>query len=311
MSLDIDGRCVDTDSNNTNAINNNDKTNSSATGERTGRGLLAKHFPGLFQASGSLAASNSVSLFGKYLSSAFALSYGTRGAKDKVDALTHDHVDEDKGTHVTFVKAVTQSKHPVEVLLISNHGNGDNTDISDEDNSLSSYLDDKAHVDKEKRPQKLDNKDEPTGKNIITLKEKNANLIKLIANLKQDYALQVKQIVPFDDIPSELKTSVIKDLIKVNEMNGQFCYVIVVNGDEAVISQVLALRGVSVTRVGRDMSKSLDLDQYLPRDVAKALSIYEKQQIEELRKKLNKTETPSEDKFDKNRECSSFTLYVF
>lgn len=262
---------------------------------RTGRGLLSKHFPGLFQATASLATANSVNLFGKYLSSAFAFTYGNRD--DRPGSLVHDAVDEDKA-HVTFVKAVAQSKHPVQVLIISNQVSGPGTseaDFSDEDNSLSSYLEDKTQEKKKKpNPMKVEPvKVKPSSKNIITLKEKNTNLIKLVSSLAQNYSLEIKEIIPFDDIPTTQKTNVILDLIKVNRLKKDPCYIVVVNGDQTAIADVLAVQGLSVTRVGRGM---------------KALNIYETQQIEELRRKLNKTESlPG----DENHACASFTLYVF
>uniref|UniRef100_A0A8D9B727 Uncharacterized protein n=1 Tax=Cacopsylla melanoneura TaxID=428564 RepID=A0A8D9B727_9HEMI len=217
------------------------------------------------------------------------MSYGTRGRKDKLGDATPDKAQ------LTLVNAVAQSKQPVEVLLISHQlGSVDGTELTDEDNSLSSYVEDNKLV-----PADKDQQQQGTGKNIIALKEKNTNLVKLITSLAQTYSIQVKQIVPLEDIPSDQKVSVIRNIVKVNELNQDPCYVIVVNGDEAAISEILAIRGLSVTRVGKE---------------TKALNSLEKQQIEELKKKLNRTETAAgggAESLETPKECSTFRLYVF
>lgn len=357
-----------------------DKIQISASSKRDGRGLLHKHFP-LFQTTGSLAASNSVNLFGKYISSAFAVSYGTRGAKGKHGVkpdVTNAFDSVSDKQRVTLVKAVATGKHPVEVLVISNQiskpleGGGIETNEIDDD-SLGSYLEDnKVLTDDPKFSGKhnhggnvAESTKEGSGKNVITLKEKNANLIRLVSSLATNYSIQVKQIVPFENVPSELKTKIIKNIVKRNDAKGDPCYVIVVNGDETTIAEVLAIRGLSVTRVARDgklggwggnrggemnslnsgVSRVIGEDDKealnsqvggkdddgkvlnvhanrVARDVglgvesrvgkdAKALNSYEKEQINALRKKLNKTETVESEDLQKPKECLSFTLYVF
>lgn len=269
-----------------------------------------------------MATSNSFNLFGKYLTTAFALSYGKKAPQDL-----------DQDTHVTFVKAVAQSKHPVEVLIISNQGGSDGE--FNDDNSLGSYLEDKIDEDRKKtRPTKAPAREtvlvkdtnapvkemqvpvkqetlEPVkqeilvpvkqeilvpvkhkevAKNIITFKEKNNNLVKLVSSLAQNFSLEVKEIVPFDDVPSNQKTHLILDIIKVNRQKQDPCYIIVVNGDEQATAAVTEIQGLSVTRAG------------------KGLNIYETEQIEELKRKLNKNEAVPN---DGHVTCASFTLYVF
>lgn len=209
---------------------------------------------------------------------------------------------------------------PLDIIIISQP-----VSVVDEEDggSLGSYVEDNRlhlneNVDK-------DGASGGGGKHIVTLKEKNENLLKIVTTLARTYSISLKEIIPLTDIPLEYKSKVIKNLVKFHETNENLCYMIVLNGEQGVMNEIVETSDITITRIARTRRSDL------PEFEDKALNVLEIQQIEELKRKLNvsstspstvpaattvaadgggvgNSKTPS---FVKNKACKSYTIFVF